>query len=218
MAYRKYDTCFFERYAMTELRQVLGHKFDTLVNCDRPDLQSQGSDALGIEVTRAMEGGRQAALKMLKDISGISAVEGESAADIRAMKSSGYGYGLREGGFIGGLELDYWMGARPMKEIIANKVGKVSSGFYGNFREFGLFVFSNDRVTLQNAYSAVMYTLDIQKALDVRYSRLYISAVTDFYACNLEDDISFEYRISPFAVDELQRKEFFLSSLDYRNI
>ena len=105
-----------------------------------------------------------------------------------------------------------------MKEIIANKVGKVSSGFYGNFREFGLFVFSNDRVTLQNAYSAVMYTLDIQKALDVRYSRLYISAVTDFYACNLEDDISFEYRISPFTVDELQRKEFFLSSLDYRNV
>lgn len=218
MAYRKYDTCFFERYAMAELREVLGHKFDTLVNCDRPDLQSQGSDALGIEVTRAMEGGKQAALKMLKDISGISAVEGESASDINAMKSSGYGYGLREGGFIGGLELDYWMGARPMKEIIANKVGKVSSGFYGNFREFGLFVFSNDRVTLQNAYSAVMYTLDIQKALDVRYSRLYISAVTDFYACNLEDDISFEYRISPFTVDELQRKEFFLSSLDYRNV
>ena len=218
MAYRKYDTCFFERYAMLQLSILLGHKFDSLVNRDRPDLQSPDGKSLGIEVTRAMEGGRQAALKMLKDISGISAVEGESASDVSAMKSSGYGYGLREGGFIGGLELDYWMGARPMKEIIANKVGKVSSGFYGDFREFGLFVFSNDRVTLQNAYAAVMYTLDIQKELEVRYSRLYISAVTDFYACNLEDDISFEYRISPFSVDERHRKEYFLSSLDYRNV
>ena len=97
MAYRKYDTCFFERYAMTELQQLLGHKFDGLVNCDRPDLQTPDAMTLGIEVTRAMEGGRQAALKMLKDISGISAVPGDSASDLDAMKSSGYGYGLREG-------------------------------------------------------------------------------------------------------------------------
>ena len=128
MAYRKYDTCFFERYAMLQLRSLLGHKFDSLVNSDRPDLQSSDGTSLGIEVTRAMEGGRQAALKMLKDISGISAVEGESCSDLAAMQSSGYGYGLREGTYIGGVELGYWLGARPMKEIIANKVGKVSSG------------------------------------------------------------------------------------------
>ena len=92
MAYRKYDTCFFERYAMLQLRSLLGHKFDSLVNRDRPDLQSSDGKSLGIEVTRAMEGGRQAALKMLKDISGISAVEGESCSDLAAMQSSGYGY------------------------------------------------------------------------------------------------------------------------------
>lgn len=216
MAFRKYDTCFFERYAMLQLRQLLGHKFDGLVNRDRPDLQSADGATLGIEVTRAMEGGRQAALKMLKDISGISAVQGESQADIDAMQTSGYGYGLREGGYIGGLELDYWMGARPMKEIIAGKVGKVSSGFYGEFREFGLFVFSNDPVTLPNAYAAVQYTLSLQRPLDVKYSRLYISAVSDFYACNLEDDISPEFRITPYRVDEQQRRAFFLSALDYR--
>ena len=216
MAYRKYDTCFFERYAKTELQQLLGHKFDTLVNCDRPDLQTPDAGTLGIEVTRAMEGGRQSALKMLKDISGITAVAGESASELDAMKASGYGYGIREGGFIGGIELDYWMGARPMKEIIANKVGKVSSGFYGDFREFGLFVFSNERLSLQNACAAVRYTLDLQNPLEVRYSRLYISAVTDFYACNLEDDISFEFRVSPYSVDDRMRKEFFLSSLGYR--
>lgn len=216
MAYRKYDTCFFERYAMTELQQLLGHKFDTLVNCDRPDLQTPDAKTLGIEVTRAMEGGRQSAMKMLKDISGITAEAGESASELDVMKASGYGYGIREGGFIGGIELDYWMGARPMKEIIANKVGKVSSGFYGDFNEFGLFVFSNEKMSLQNAYAAVQYTLDLQNPLEVRCSRLYISAVTDFYACNLEDDISFEFRVSPYSVDDSMRKEFFLSSLDYR--
>lgn len=216
MAYRKYDTCFFERYAMTELQQLLGHKFDTLVNCDRPDLQTPDARTLGIEVTRAMEGGRQSAIKMLKDISGITAVAGESASELDVMKASGYGYGIREGGFIGGIELDYWMGARPMKEIIANKVGKVSSGFYGDFNEFGLFVFSNEKMNLQNAYAAVQYTLDLQNPLEVRYSRLYISAVTDFYACNLEDDISFEFSVSPYSVGDSMRKEFFLSSLDYR--
>ncbi|MGM9735129.1 MAG: hypothetical protein ACI3ZL_01830 [Candidatus Cryptobacteroides sp.] len=213
MAFRKYDTCFFERYAMLQLQRILGHKFDDLVNCDRPDLQTPDSRTLGIEVTRAMEGGRQAALKMLKDISGISAVEGESLSDISTMQASGYGYGLREGTYIGGIELDYWMGARPMKEIISNKVGKVSSGFYGDFREFGLFVFSNEPLSLPGAYSAVQYTMDIQKSLDVRFARLYISAVSDFYACNLEDGISADFRIVPYNVDERQRKSFFLSAL-----
>lgn len=216
MSYRKYDTCFFERYAMLQLRSLLGHKFDSLVNRDRPDLQSSDGKSLGIEVTRAMEGGRQAALKMLKDISGISAVEGESCSDLAAMQSSGYGYGLREGTYIGGVELGYWLGARPMKEIIANKVGKVSSGFYGEFNEFGLFVFSNDPLSIENAYSAVRYMLDLQNTIDVGYSRLYISAVQDFYACNLEDGISMEFRVTPYGVDESQRKSFFLSSLDYK--
>ena len=216
MAYRKYDTCFFERYAMLQLRSLLGHKFDYLVNRDRPDLQSPDGQTLGIEVTRAMESGRMAALKMLKDISGISATEGESCSDLAAMQSSGYGYGLREGTYIGGIELGYWTGARPMKEIISNKVGKVSSGFYGDFSEFGLFVFSNDPLSMENAYSAVRYILELQKTLDVGYSRLYISAVQDFYACNLEEGLAMEFRVSPYSVTEGQRREFFLSALDYR--
>lgn len=216
MAYRKYDTCFFERYAMLQLRSLLGHKFDLLVNRDRPDLQSADGKSLGIEVTRAMEGGRQAALKMLKDISGISAAEEENSADLETMQSSGYGYGLREGSYIGGMELSYWLGAHPMKEIIANKVKKVSSGFYGDFNEFGLFVFSNDPLSLDNAYSAVRYILNLQRTLDVRYSRLYISAVQNFYVCNLEDDIAMDFRVSSYSVEEQQRRAFFLSALDYR--
>ena len=57
---RKYDTCFFERYAQISLATLLGHEFDCLVNLDRPDLQSEDGKSIGIEVTRAMEESRAA--------------------------------------------------------------------------------------------------------------------------------------------------------------
>ena len=216
MSYRKYDTCFFERYAMLQLQSVLGHKFDNLVNKDRPDLQSADGLRLGIDVTRAMEGGRKAALQMLKDISGITGDSEDRLDEIGLIQSSGYGYGLRKGGYIGGLELDYWNCARPMKDIIASKVNKVSSGFYGDFDQFGLFVFSHEPISLGNAYSVVRYILDLQKMLDVRYDRLYLSAVSTFYACNLSDELALDYRIIPIPITEDQRKLLFLSALDYQ--
>lgn len=215
MAYRKYDTCFFERYAMLQLQTILGHKFDNLVNRDRPDLQSLDGSSIGIEVTRAMEGGREAALQMLKDIAGITPDESDSCSDVDFMHSSGYGYGLREGNFIGGIELDYWKSAKPMKEIILNKVRKVSSGFYGEFSEFGLFVFSKEPLSVEHAFAAVQYAIDLQETLEVTYSRMYISAISDFYACNLESDIAPEFRITSYAVNEAQRKKFFLSALNH---
>lgn len=198
---------------MLQLQTLLGHKFDDLENRDRPDLQSAGGKRLGIEVTRAMEGGKAAALQMLKDISGITRTEHDSADDFRTIVESGYGYGLREGTFIGGIELDYWESAQPMKCIIANKVSKVSSGFYGDFEEFGLFVFSQERISERNAFDTVQYTLGLQKTLDKRYSRLYISAISDFHACNLEDGISPDFRITSYKVDELTRRNLFLSAL-----
>lgn len=51
----KHDTCFFERYAQISLSTLLGSEFDSLVNLDRPDLQSPDGTSIGIEVTRAME-------------------------------------------------------------------------------------------------------------------------------------------------------------------
>ena len=46
---------------------------------------------------------------------------------------------------------------------------------------------------------------------------MYLSAVTDFYACNLEDNISeIDFRISHFEVDKQQRQSLFLSALDYK--
>lgn len=215
MAYRKYDTCFFERYAMLALKTLLGHKFDNLVNEDRPDLQSIDRKTLGIEVTRAMEGGKAGALQLLKSIAGIVTSSQEESDNYRRMIDYGYGYGIQEGVYVGGLELEYWKTAQPMMDIIRSKVGKVSSGFYGDFEEYGLFVFSKDPVLTASAMDTMLYIMDLQKHNDIRYSRLYIYAVDRFYACNLEDDIAFEYRMSEMSVNKETRKNFFLDSLDY---
>ena len=62
---KKFDTCFFERYAQITLETVLGEEYADLVNRDRPDLQRLDK-SLGIEVTRAMEPRKEVALDMLK--------------------------------------------------------------------------------------------------------------------------------------------------------
>ena len=49
----KFDTCFFERYAMVSLATLLGEHYAHLVNRDRPDLQDE-EQSIGIEVTRAI--------------------------------------------------------------------------------------------------------------------------------------------------------------------
>ena len=208
MSYRKYDTCFFERYAMTALRTLLGHKFDDLVNEDRPDLQSSDGRTLGIEVTRAMEEGRLAAQQMLKDIAGVSHQD-------PLVEDSGYSYGVRDGRYIGGIELEYWKTALPMKKIIKSKVSKVTSGFYGDFREFGLFVFSKDPLSEKEALGTLRFTMDLQKYADKAYARLFLFGVDTLFACNLEDGLSMDHRITEVAVDQQLRREFFLESLQY---
>ena len=47
---RKFDTCFFERYAQITLETCLGPDYAALVNEDRPDLQMPDR-SLGIEVS-----------------------------------------------------------------------------------------------------------------------------------------------------------------------
>ena len=64
MAGRKFDTCFFERYARHTLETFLGSRFSALINEDRPDLQMPDK-SLGIEVTRAMEPRKDVAQDLL---------------------------------------------------------------------------------------------------------------------------------------------------------
>lgn len=212
MAFRKYDTCFYERYAALTLQTLLGHRFDGLVNRDRPDLQSPDGTSIGIEVTRAMEGGKLAAQLLLKEMAGVHPVDAAEQSDMESIVDSGYAFGLQRGRYMGESELSYWRLARPLKEIIASKVGKVVSGFYGHFDMAGLYVFCQDRLSDDDVRRALTYTMSLQQG-EEGYQRLYISDLSALYACNLEPDVNIDYRVTAFEITEEQRKEFYLSAL-----
>lgn len=106
MSKRKFDTCFFERYAHVTLHTLLGEEYADLVNEDRPDLQKPDM-SLGIEVTRAMEPSKDVAQNMLKEMAGME-VKDEDRDEVDQIIRSGYGYGLQEGKYVGHLEYEYW--------------------------------------------------------------------------------------------------------------
>ena len=83
---KKFDTCFFERYARQTLTTLLGEKYAALVNRDRPDLQMEDK-SLGIEVTRAMEPRKEAAVDMLKEMAGLEVPEKTARRSARFSKA-----------------------------------------------------------------------------------------------------------------------------------
>ena len=129
MGKRKFDTCFFERYAQLSLESILGEDYSDLINEDRPDLQKP-DHSLGIEVTRAMEPRKDVAQELLNEMAGFN-VPAEDKEEMERILQSGYGYGLQEGRYIGHIEYEYWRLAQPLKRIIESKVSKVGSGFMG---------------------------------------------------------------------------------------
>ena len=208
---QKYDTCFFEKYAQIVLATVLGREFESLVNLDRPDLQSPGCREIGIEVTRAMEESKTAGLALMKDIAGLT--RGLTEDDFDNILESGYSYGLRTGKYVGVHELPYWRMALPMRRILESKVSKVASGFYGRFERMGLFVFSKDNLSEGDAVKAMNYTIGLQKYQDLRYNRLFIADVDDLFVCNLDDGLKAASRLARYRLTQDQRKEFYLEAL-----
>ena len=180
---RKFDTCFFERYAQITLETVLGERYAALINEDRPDLQMPDG-SLGIEVTRAMEPHKEAALTMLKEMAGLQVAESEREEMDRIVET-GYGYGLQDGRYVGHLEYEYWSLAQPLRRIVESKVSKVGSGFYGDFHEYGLYIFCKDDLSDEEVGLVVEYTADLQRHLDVRYSKMYLSMIDRLYVCDL---------------------------------
>lgn len=191
---RKYGTCFFEQYAQITLSALLGSEFDSLVNRDRPDLQSADGHSLGIEVTRAMEESAKAAEEMLKDV-------------------AGYTYGLREDACFGRQELDYWSMALPLRRILESKVAKVGSDFYGRFDKMGLYVFCKDPLSELDAFLTMHHTMSLQKYLDNRYDQLYLSEVHNLYVCNLDDGLRDSSRLMVLPISMAQRKTFYMEAL-----
>lgn len=210
---RKFDTCFFERYAQITLETVLGEKYAALVNEDRPDLQMPDG-SLGIEVTRAMEPSKDVALMMIKEMAGLQVAEAERD-EMNQIVQSGYGYGLQEGKYVGSLEYEYWSLALPLRRIIESKVSKVASGFYGDFQEYGLYIFCKDDLTEEEVAMTLEYTSELQRHLDVKYSVMYLSLIDKLYVCDLTgvDRTDGLTSFSSYEISKAMCKEFFLKAL-----
>lgn len=209
MGKTKFDTCFFERYAMVSLMSLLGDSYSCLVNEDRPDLQAP-DHSLGIEVTRAMEESKKVADSLLLEMAGIIEPDDDedAAEDYRTILDSGYAYGLRGGKYIGSVEYDYWALALPLRRIIASKVEKVSSGFYGNYRNFGLYVFCKDHLSEEEVGLTVSYMSSLQQGLEVSFDTLYLSLIDRLYVCGMESG-----DISHFEISRDMCRRFFRQAL-----
>ena len=210
---RKFDTCFFERYARITLETILGEEFGALMNEDRPDLQMPDK-SLGIEVTRAMEPHKDVAHEMLKEMAGLPVKE-EDREEVDQILQSGYGYGLQNGRYVGHLEYEYWALAQPLRRIIESKVSKVGSGFYGNFDKYGLYIFCKDNLSDEEAILTMEYTSELQRHLDIRYSTMYLSLIDKLYVCDLTqvDRLHHPTKCTSYDISRKMCKEFFIKSL-----
>lgn len=211
---RKFDTCFFERYARISLMTLLGQEYAALINEDRPDLQMEDR-SLGIEVTRAMEPRKDVAREMLKEMAGLEVQESDRE-EMGEILRSGYGYGLQDGKYIGNLEYEYWALALPLRRIIASKIEKVGSGFYGDFKEFGLYIFCKDDLSHDEVILTMEYASDLQRHLDVKYSKMYLSLIDRLYVCDLTQVDRLDHKTTCTSHDISRRmcKEFFLQALE----
>lgn len=211
---KRFGTCFFERYARLTLMTLLGDEYAALVNRDRPDLQMEDG-SLGIEVTRAMEPRKEAAVDMLKEMAGVEVPESDRE-EIGQIIKSGYAYGLQEGRYVGHLEQDYWSLALPLRRIIASKIEKVGSGFYGNFAEYGLYIFCKDELSHDEVVMAMDYASDLQRHLDVKYSKIYLSLIDRLYVCDLgaADHLDHKTTCTSYPISLDMRRWFFMEALD----
>ena len=210
---RKFDTCFFERYAQICLETILGEKYAGLVNEDRPDLQMPDK-SIGIEVTRAMEPTKDVAKALLKEMAGLT-VEEKDKEEIGQIITSGYGYGLQGGRYIGSLEYDYWRLAQPLRRIIESKISKVGAGFYGDFQEYGLYIFCKDNLSEEEVILAMEYASDLQRNLDIKYSTIYLSLIDRLYVCDLSDvnRVLRKTDCTSYDISRKMCKEFFIKAL-----
>ena len=213
MSGRRFDTCFFERYAQITLETLLGESYAGLINEDRPDLQ-KADHSLGIEVTRAMEPRKDVATSMLKEMAGLQ-VNDDDREDMDNIIRSGYGYGLQEGKYIGHIEYEYWALAQPLRRIIESKVSKVGSGFYGQFAEYGLYIFCKDNLTEEEVILTMEYTSDLQRHLDIKYSKMYLSLIDKLYVCDLTqvDRLHHQTKCTSYDISRKMCKDFFRKAL-----
>ncbi len=200
----KFDTCFFERYAKLTLETILGVKYSNLINRDRPDLQTDDG-MIGIEVTRALKESKVEAIKLLNE---MAVAEVKTISGFTEKRGMGYAYGLVDADSVGAEEYRYWLEASPLKRVIENKVAKVMNGFYGDFEEFGLYIFTKDDMTADDLMAAMKWTMDLQNTAKQQFKTLYISEIQTLYVC---DVATLSYKQYPISKEMCKR--FFLKSI-----
>ena len=198
----KFYTCFFERYAMVSLTTLLGEHYAHLVNRDRPDLQDE-EQGIGIEVTRAIRENKNVANALVNEMAGEDIKE-VNAEDLRHINQSGYAYGLGDGSIIGRNEYEFWSLALPLKRILEIKMNKVNDGFYGDFDEFGLFVFTKEDLDIDQIKQTIAFMMEKQAYQNRLYSRLFLSQIQALFDCDLETG-----RYRKIKISEEQRRAFY---------
>ena len=198
----KFDTCFFERYAMVSLATLLGEHYAHLVNRDRPDLQDE-EQSIGIEVTRAIRENKNVANALVNEMAG-EAVKEVNADDLRHINKTGYAYGLGDGNIVGRNEYEYWSLALPLKRILEIKMDKVNNGFYGDFNEFDLFVFTKEDLDIDQIKQTIAFMQEKQAFQNRLYSRLFVSQIQTLFDCDLLTG-----RYQKIKVNKAQRRFFY---------
>lgn len=179
----KFDTLFFERYARISLIDLIDKRFVGLQNLDRPDLQDKET-GIGIEVTRAIRENKEVAHALVNKIAGRAVLD-ISEEEWIDVTNYGYGYGVHQD-LIGVLEYDFWAAALPLRRNIENKVNKVANGFYGDFPEFGLYIFSKEDLSGDGLSETIRFTMDIQQNKRRKFDAMYIFQISEMFVCDLQ--------------------------------
>lgn len=187
---------------MVSLATLLGEHYAHLVNRDRPDLQDE-EQGIGIEVTRAIRENKNVANALVNEMAGEDVKE-VNAEDLLHINQSGYAYGLGDGSIIGRNEYEYWSLALPLKRILEIKMNKVNDGFYGDFHEFGLFVFTKEDLDLDQIKQTIAFMMERQAYQNRLYSRLFISQIQTLFDCDLETG-----RYRKIKISQEQRRSFY---------
>ena len=201
----KYDTLFFERYARISLIDLVDKKFAGLQNSDRPDLQDNDT-SVGIEVTRAIRENKEVAHALINKIAGrpVLDISEEEWIDVA---NYGYGYGMARD-LVGELEYNFWAAALPLRRNIENKVQKVANGFYGNYHEFGLYIFSKENLSNDDLREGVRFTMDLQQNNDRKYDTMYIFQIQEMFICDLQTGACKQIN-----VNKTQRQKFYKEAI-----
>ena len=72
-----------------------------------------------------------------------------------------------------------------MKRILEIKMDKVNNGFYGDFQEFDLFVFTKENLDPLQIEQTMAFMMERQAQQNVGYARLFVSQIQTMFVCDL---------------------------------